>query len=84
MSARLLVAKQRFLLIKIFSGWWKISESLTAHHLVFSSARCSQDKYYLINTLARKNKCTARMLANANKGHSIPLLCMLQLIFGVS
>ena len=29
----------------------------------------------LITARARKNKCTARMLANARKDHSIPLLC---------
>ena len=28
----------------------------------------------LINARARKNKCTARMLANARKDHSLPLI----------
>ena len=48
---------------------------LAARHLYFlkSSQLAARDKN-LTNARARKNKHTARMLANARKGHSIPLL----------
>ena len=70
MSARLLGVKQRFNKERI-----KLVENL-------QSARCSPfviSKVLaarvrkLITARARKNKRTARMLANARKDHSIPL-----------
>ena len=68
MSDRSFGAKQRFILIKRDSSWrsarWSpfvISEVLAAR------------KRKLITARARKNKRSARMLANTRKDHSIPL-----------
>ena len=70
-SARLLGAKQRFNKVR-----FQLAKNLR-------SARCSPfviskvlpaPMGKLITARARKNKCTARMLANARKDHSIPLM----------
>ena len=45
---------------------------LAARHRVFSKVLAAR-KANLINALARKNKRTARMLANVREDHSIPL-----------
>ena len=45
---------------------------LAARHLHFFKVLAAR-KTYLITARARKNKRTARMLANARKDHSIPL-----------
>ena len=45
---------------------------LTARHLYFSKVLAAR-KNNLTTSRARKNKHTARMLANARKDHSIPL-----------
>ena len=54
------------------------------------SARCSSFVIFkvlaarmtkLITARARKNKRTARMLANARKDHSIPLIVTVQIVF---
>ena len=52
---------QNNVLIKRDSRWWEIYEVLAARMRKLITAR------------ARKNKRTARMLANALKDHSIPL-----------
>ena len=60
--ATLCGAKERLILIKRNSSWRKIYEVLAARMRKLITAR------------ARKNKRTARMLPNARKDHSIPLL----------
>ena len=68
----LLGAKQRILLIK---ERFRLAENLgvlAAHHLYFSKVFAARKKN-LTTARARKNKITARVLANARKDHSIPL-----------
>ena len=53
---------------------WKIYEVLSARHSVVISKVLAARMRKLITARARKNKRTARMLANARKDHSIPLI----------
>ena len=74
MSARLLGTKQHFNEKRL-----QLAESLRSTHcssfvISLVLAACMRK---LITACVRKNKCTARMLANACKDHLIPLLiCM--------
>ena len=73
MSARLIGAKRFFLIKEIFKFHLENLRSARLSPSVFSKVLAAP-KTYLITARARKNKRTARMLANARKNHSIPLI----------
>ena len=67
------ILAQNNVLIKRDFSWGKIYEMLAASHLKVLLKVLAVRMRKLITARARKNKRTARMLANARKDHSIPL-----------
>ena len=78
MSVRLLGAKQRFNKERI-----QLVENLQSAQcslFVISKVLAARMRKLIAKIkIARKNKRTARMLANARKGHSIPLILLIRL-----
>ena len=66
---------QNNVLIKRDSSWRDIYESARCLPFVISKVLAAR-MIILITARARKNKHTARMVANARKDHSIPLILL--------